>query len=274
MAKKNAERRKRAKSGSGSSAGRSPAGKNGGLGFYLFLGAVAVAGVAWLFLAGNGDGASETQPLSVADMEAEASGAAGVAMGPEDAPVTIIEFADFRCPACRQFNSMQGRLLRQNYATGDDAILRWVAYDFPIFGQASYHPAVAARCAEDQGRFWEMHDLLYARTESWYNESNPNGAFLDLAEVLGLDTNEFRECLRERPHLQDVAASRKYGESLGVGATPTLYLNGRPLDLGRHRGYAALEQQVLAAAEAAGAAEAAAEAEADAADDLEPAAGQ
>lgn len=272
MAKKNAERRKRSRPGG--SAGQSASGKNGSLIFYLFLGVLAAAGVAWLFLAGNGSGAPESQPLSVADMEAEASGAAGVAMGPEDAPVTIIEFEDYRCPACRQFNSMQGRLLRQNYATGDDAILRWVAYDFPIFGQASYPPAIAARCAEDQGRFWEMHDLLYARTESWYNESNPNGAFIDLAETLGLDTDAFRECLRERPHLQDIAASRKYGESLGVGATPTLYLNGRPLDLGRHRGYAALEQQVLAAAEAAGAAEAAAEAEAEASDDPEPAAGQ
>lgn len=272
MAKKKAERQKQGRSPSGQGT-PGPSGKGGGLGFYLFLGVVAVAGVAWLFLARNGNGVPESQPLSVADMDAEASGAAGVAMGPEDAPVTIIEFEDYRCPACRQFNSMQGRLLRQNYATGDDAILRWVAYDFPIFGQASYPPAVAARCAEDQGRFWQMHDLLYARTEAWYNESNPNGTFVDLAEDVGLDTDQFRECLRERPHLQDIAASRKYGESLGVGATPTLYMNGRPLDLNRYRGYAALEQQVLTAAEAAGAAEAAAEAEADAAETTEPAAG-
>ena len=226
-----------------------------GPGFYLILAAVAIVGVGALWYAGIGGGdAPANPPLSVADMEAEASGAAGVSMGPDDAPVTIIEFADFRCPACRNFNSQYGRSLRQNYATGDDAILRWVAYDFPIFGQVSWPPALAARCAEDQGRFWEMHDLLYARTESWYGESNPNAAFIDLAEIVDLDTDAFRQCLAERPHLADIAASRKYGEGVGVAMTPTLYMNGRPLDMNRYRGDAALEQLVVETAERARAA--------------------
>jgi protein-disulfide isomerase len=217
-----------------------------GPGFYLVLAAVAIVGVGALWYAGIGDGgAPANPPLSVADMEAEASGAAGVSMGPDDAPVTIIEFEDYRCPSCRNFNARTGRPMRQSYSTGDDAILRWVAYDYPIFGQVSWPPALAARCAEDQGRFWEMHDLLYARTETWYGESNPNAAFVELAEVVGLDTGEFRTCLAERPHLKDIAASRKYGESVGVGATPTLYMNGRPLDLNRYGSYAALEQHIL-----------------------------
>ena len=227
-----------------------PVTRKTGLGFYLVLGAVAAVGVAALWYASlGGGGAPANLPLSVADMEAEASGAAGVSMGSGDAPVTIIEFEDYRCPSCRNFNAQTGRLLRQNYATGDAAVLRWVSYDFPVFGQLSWPPAIAARCAEDQGRFWEMHDLLYARTESWYSESNPNAAFVDLAEVVGLDIDAFRECLAERPHLRDIAASRKYGESVGVGATPTLYMNGRPLDLNRYGGYAALERLVLDTAE-------------------------
>jgi len=224
--------------------------KGGGLGFYLFLGLVAVAGVAWLLLAGRDPGVPEAQPLSVADMEAEASGAAGVSMGPEDAPVTIIEFEDYRCPSCRRFNSLTGKLIRQNYATGDDAIVRWVTYDYPIFGQLSWAPMVAGRCAEAQGRFWEMHDLLYARTEEWYDESNPNSVFIDLAADVGLDVGAFRECLATRPHLRDIAASRKYGESLGVGGTPTLYLNGRRVDTSQYT-YQALERLVLQAADAA-----------------------
>lgn len=228
--------------------------KSSGLGFYLFLGVVAVAGVAWLLLAGRDPGVPESQPLSVADMEAEASGAAGVSMGPEDARVTIIEFEDYRCPSCRQFNWQIGKPLRQAYATGDDAVLRWVTYDYPIFGQPSWAPMIAGRCAEAQGRFWEMHDLLYARTEEWYDASNPNSAFIDLAEEIGMDEDAFRECLAERPHLRDIAASRKYGESLGVGGTPTIYLNGRQVPSSQYD-YGVLERRILEAAEAATAVE-------------------
>lgn len=262
MANKSSKKRNRRsnrnkRNGPDSSKGaREAANAKTGPGFYLILVLVAIVGVGALWYAGiGGGGAPANPPLSVADMEAEASGAAGISMGPEDAPVTIIEFADFRCPACRNFNSQTGRPMRQNYAIGDDAIVRWVAYDFPIFGQVSWPPALAARCAEDQGRFWPMHDLLYARTEAWYGESNPNAAFVDLAEIVGLDIGEFRQCLVERPHLKDIAASRKYGESLGVAATPTLYMNGRPLELNRYGSYAALERHVLEAAEQARSAE-------------------
>lgn len=261
MAKKSSKQRNRQ---AGQKNAETPVKAKTGPGFYVILALVAIVGVGALWYAGvAGGGAPASPPISVADMEAEASGAAGVSMGPDDAPVTIIEFADFRCPACRGFNAETGRAIRQNYATGDDAIVRWVAYDFPVFGQVSWLPALAARCAEDQGRFWQMHDLLYARTEAWYGESNPNAAFIDLAEVVGLDIDEFRQCLTERPHLEDIAASRRYGESVGVGATPTLYMNGRPLDLDPYSNYAALEQLVLETAEQARAAEATATEEAD-----------
>ena len=225
--------------------------KKSGTGFYMVLGGVALAGIAALLLAGSGGAdAPENIPLSLADTEAEASGAVGVAMGAEDAPVTIIEFEDFLCQHCRNFNALTGKLIRRNYATGDDAVLRWVTYDFPL-GQASWAPALAARCAEDQGRYWEMHDLLYARTEDWARDSNPNGSFVDLAEEIGMDTGEFRSCLSDRTHLQDIAAARKYGESLGVGGTPTLYLNGRRLTLRTSGDYESLEALILQAAAAA-----------------------
>ena len=245
------------KSGDVSGVPTAPAARKGGTGFYLVLGLVAVAGIGALWYASRG-GAPANLPLSVADMEAEASGAAGVSMGPDDAPVTIIEFEDFQCPSCRNFNSMTGRLIRQNYATGDDAIVRWISYDFPVLGQGSWPPALAARCAGAQGRYWEMHDLLYARTEEWQGRPNPNGTFIDLADEIGLDEGQFRTCLEQRTYLQAVAAARNYGESLGVGGTPTLYLNGRPVPhTPRNASYEGMEQLVLEAAEQARAAEAA-----------------
>lgn len=236
----------------GSSGDDSAGGSNRG--FYLLLGAVALGGIAALiFATTGGGGAPETLPPSAADMETEASAAAGVSMGPEDAPVTVIEFADFQCPYCRNFNATTGRLLRSEFARGDDAVLRWVTYDYPVLGQGSWPPALAARCAEDQGRFWQMHDLLYARTEAWADESNPNGVFISLAEEIGLDTGRYRECLADRGHLEDVAASLNYGRSLGVSGTPTLYLNGRRLNLQREGGYQALRDRIIEAVAASGA---------------------
>lgn len=238
----------------GSSGGQASGGSNRA--FYLLLGAVALGGVAALIFAmGGGDRAPDVLPPSAADMAAEASAAVGVSLGPDDAPVTIIEFADFRCPSCRNFNATTGKLIRNEFATGDDAIVRWVAYDYPVLGQGSWPPAIAARCAEEQGRFWQMHDLLYARTEEWIEESNPNSAFIDLAEEVGLDVDRYRECLADRTQLQEVAASQNYGQSLGVSGTPTIYVNGRRLPLGE-AGYQALRERIIETAAAAGGAEA------------------
>lgn len=254
--------------GKGTKQQDSTGGKSGGgnRGFYLLLAAVALGGIAALVYAMNGNaGAPETLPPSAADMDAEASAAAGVSIGPEDAPVTIIEFEDFLCQACRNFNATTGKLIRNEFATGSDAMVRWVSYHFPVIGQGSWPPAVAALCAEQQGGYWQMHDLIYARTEAWAGESNPNGVFIDLAEQVGMDTGQFRECLSDPGHMQDVAASLNYGRSLGVSGTPTLYLNGRRLTLGE-AGYQALRDRIIETAAAAGGDEAGDEA-ADAAAD-------
>lgn len=218
--------------------------------FYMLVGGLAAAGVATLFLLGRG-GAPETQPLTLAETDATPSAAAGVSMGPQSAPVRIVEFADFLCPACRNFNAVTGRLIRQTYAQGEDAVLQWVNYDFPLH-QESWQPALAARCAEPHGKYWQMHDLLYARSDDWRSRSNPNGFFLDLAEDLGIDGGTYRDCLGDRSGLEHIGASRKYGESLGVNSTPTLFINGQQIPPQQryysYEGMAQLIQQAAAQA--------------------------
>lgn len=222
--------------------------KKSSAGFYLILGGVAVAGVAALVLARGGDAsAPENLPVSVASTNVRGSGAVGISTEGEDAAVTIIEFEDYLCPHCRDFNAVSGKLIRREFATGEDPVVRWVVYEFPL-GQTSWAPALAGRCARDQGAYWEMHDVLFARTEAWASESNPNGTFIDFADQLGLDTDQFRQCLSERAHLSDIAAARKYGESLGVNGTPTLYLNGRKLTLRTDADYESLKALILEAA--------------------------
>jgi protein-disulfide isomerase len=226
-------------------------GSSGGRGFYLLLGGLAVAGTIALVMARDrGGDAPQLGPLSVAETAAPASADAGVAIGNPDALVTIVEFADFECPFCRDFNSVTGKAIRRDYA-GVDGLIRWINYDFPLH-QESWAPALAARCGEQQGRYWQMHDMIYARSDDWIGESNPNKIFRELAETVGLDEDAFRACMEDRSGLQDVGAARRYGESLGVNSTPSLFINGRSIPATRQFfSYAGLEkliQDELAAA--------------------------
>jgi protein-disulfide isomerase len=214
---------------------------------------VVVAGAGWLVWQGRGGEEEPLPPLSLAQTtDVTADPGAGTATGPEDAPVTIMEFADFLCPHCREFNALTGRLVRQNLAVPGGP-LRWISYDFPLRPE-SIPPTLAAHCAGDQGKFWQMHDLLFARVQSWATASDQVGAFTDLASDLGLDDNEFRACLRERRHLKQVLSARAYGEQLGVNGTPTLFLNGRVVEpTRRNYSYEGLAALVEAAADSAAA---------------------
>ncbi len=252
MANKGSQRSRPAK---GRSSGASRSGSGGGRGFYLLLAGLAVAGIAALVMArDSGGNAPQLEPLSLAETAAPASADAGVALGAQDAPVTIVEFADFQCPHCRNFNALTGKALRRDYA-GVDGPVRWINYDFPL-NQKSWAPALAARCGEEQGRYWQMHDMIYARTDDWIRKSNPNKIFMELADTIGLDKDAFRACLSDRSALRDIGAARRYGESLGVNSTPTLFINGRQIPpRSENFSYAGLEnliQQELADIAAAG----------------------
>jgi protein-disulfide isomerase len=134
-------------------------------------------------------------------------------------------------------------------------MLRWVVYEFPLDNHPNAVPAaIAGRCAGDQDRFWQMRDLLFARQQEWYAESSPNRTFEGYADQLGLDRKQFATCLSDREHLAEIMSAKKYGESLGVNSTPTLFMNGQPIPLTR-RSYEALEEQIKALVAQAAAAE-------------------
>ena len=197
--------------------------------FYWVLGLVILAGAGWLLTAGRSGGtAEELPPLSVAQTTGiEADPGAGVAIGPENAVVTIYDFSDYLCPHCRDFNAMVGKLLRRNYAVPGGP-LRWVSYEFPL-GDRSFPATVAAHCAEEQGKYWEMHDMLYAKVESWANETNPTGKFVDIAKEIGLDGGDFKACFEGREGVSRILASKQYGVELGVTGTPTIFVNSQPV---------------------------------------------
>jgi protein-disulfide isomerase len=122
--------------------------------------------------------------------------------------------------------------------------VRWVSYDFPLWPE-SWAPAIAAHCAKRQDRYWEMHDMLFARVESWRSERNPNGKFVDYARDLGLDADVFKKCVEGQETLSEVQATRAYGETLGITGTPTVFFNGEQVTSGLD--YGSMERRVEAA---------------------------
>jgi protein-disulfide isomerase len=170
--------------------------------------------------------------------------ASGTPLGAEDAPAVIMEFADYLCQHCRQFNSLSGKLLRQNYAFSGS--LKWISFDFPLWPE-SWAPAMAAQCAKRQGKYWEMKDLLFARVDSWGREGNPNRKFIDYARDLGLDAGAFKSCVDGQETVAEVQAIKAYGESLGISSTPTLFFNGEHVT-GQDMNYGSLEEQIKATA--------------------------
>jgi len=141
------------------------------------------------------------------------------ALGRESAPVTIVEFTDYQCPFCQRHSSRVFPELVEEYVkTGK---VRYVFRDFPI---ASLHPQAprlheAAHCAGDQGRYWEMHDQLFAKSQ--------RADALDLAAgagALGLDVPRFERCLAGGLHAPTVRRGIADGEKARVRGTPTFFL--------------------------------------------------
>ncbi|MDX1577733.1 MAG: thioredoxin domain-containing protein, partial [Gemmatimonadota bacterium] len=178
--------------------------------------------------------------------EVEADPSVGIALGAESAPVEIMEFADYSCPHCANFAGFAGKLLRQNYVEGGGPV-RWVLYDY-VLGTFPHSVAahVAARCAGEQGLYWPMHDLLLARQAGWARGGDPMDAIASIAEEVGVEMGPYRECMGEGRPLPSIAASRKYGQDLGVSSTPTLFVNGRKIDLTGREPYSYVESLIQA----------------------------
>jgi predicted DsbA family dithiol-disulfide isomerase len=140
--------------------------------------------------------------------------------GNPKAPVTVVEFSDFQCPYCVRARPTVDRV-RETY--GDQ--VRWVFRHFPLDFHAQAEKAgEAAACAGEQGKFWEMHDLL------WANTTKLQVADLKAhAASLGLDGPKFGECLDSGRYTGLVEADLEAGQGYGVSGTPAFFVNGRPL---------------------------------------------
>ncbi|MBI2052091.1 MAG: DsbA family protein [Candidatus Sungbacteria bacterium] len=145
-------------------------------------------------------------------------------LGNDDAKVTAVEFGDYQCPFCELFFQQVEPILRDQYIKNGQVKMVW--RDFAFLGPESFWAAEAARCANDQGKFWQYHDVLFNRQ----NGEN-QGAFVKdnlkkFAGELGLDQAAFDACLDGGKYTQAVKDDTDYGRSVGVNGTPATFING------------------------------------------------
>ncbi len=154
--------------------------------------------------------------------------AQGTSMGDPNAPVKVIEFADFQCPYCRQFTETQELSIVQNYISTGKVYFTYVPDSF--IGPDLVAAAEAAYCAADQGKFWEYHDMLYANQTSENSGDFSQNRLLAFGQQLGLDMTQFKSCVTANTYSQQVQQGLAQAQQAGVQATPSFTVNGKLVD--------------------------------------------
>lgn len=151
----------------------------------------------------------------------------GVMKGDENAAITIVEFTDYQCPFCKRYvDQTYGQLEAEYINTGK---VKYVLRDLPLaFHANAQGSAEAARCAGDQGKYWEMHDKLFLDQATW-SEATDTSLFKTYAGLLGLDQASFDTCMDEGKFTQVVKDDLALAQKVGANGTPTFFINGKKL---------------------------------------------
>jgi protein-disulfide isomerase len=160
----------------------------------------------------------------------------GTTLGASSAPVKMDTWEDFQCPSCEIWTEQwEPHVVQDFVATG---VVRYQFNDFAFLGAGnnpdeSLEAAVAAQCANDQGKFWEYHDWLYANqnpageNKGWFSQAKLDA----IALKVGLEQATFDTCLTDPTKATSVQAERTAGASLGINETPSIFVNGKQLTL-------------------------------------------
>lgn len=194
--------------------------------FYLLVGGLVVVGAGALFWLTQSR-KDVSIPANVTVLAADTAGFRGYFKGSESAPVEISEYADYQCPACQYFATVQLPSIRRELI--ETGLVRWRFRDFPLDG-AHPHARLAAHsaaCANDQGKFWEQHDGIFDTHANWSGASSAGAVFRNVAKEIGLDLGEYDDCMSSTRYAGRIEASLLEGTRVGVSSTPTFLIGGR-----------------------------------------------
>jgi protein-disulfide isomerase len=194
-------------------------------GFYTALVGVAVIGVGVLgWMLSRPKTTSIAANVSV--QPADTAGFRGYLLGADSAKVEITEYADFQCPFCQTFATLQMPTIKERLI--DTGRLRWRYRDYPLQQHSfSRLAALSAACADEQGKYWEQHRRIYEGQQDWAESRDAAPMFRRYAEASGLDLGRYDACMQAKKYAGRIQASYDEGVRVGVGGTPTLLVAGR-----------------------------------------------
>jgi protein-disulfide isomerase len=196
-------------------------------GFYYVLGAIVLIGASILGYS------MMRKPADVVATDAVTpvtpiGKAEGYLIGKPDAPVKILEFADFECPGCGNFANVTEPDVRKRLI--ETGLANMTFYDFPLPQHRNSQAASnAAACAADQGKFWEMHDAIYASQDRWDGTAtkSPDKVLKQVAaQIPGIKADQFDQCVDTKKTQAKIQAHLKLAEARQIGATPTFIFGG------------------------------------------------
>lgn len=146
-------------------------------------------------------------------------------IGEEDAPITVIEFTDYQCPFCNRHFEQTYKKIKENYI--DTGKVKYVSRDFPLgFHAFAQKASEASECADDQGKFWEMHDLLFTNQAAWSALPDALPTFAQYAKDLKLNMSTFDSCLSSGKYKDEVIKDQADGSASGIDGTPGFWILG------------------------------------------------
>ena len=150
--------------------------------------------------------------------------------GNENAPVTIVEFSDFQCPACRSATATLDGVLEKH-----EGEIKFIYRHFPLTSihKNAMAASIASEAAGEQGKFWEYSKALFDKQDAWEKLGNPQDLFINLAKEVGVaDLDKFKNEIGKQARRDLILADMSLGNQLGVDATPTFFVNGDKISTG------------------------------------------
>jgi protein-disulfide isomerase len=183
---------------------------------------------------------------------ARTAAANGTSIGDPEAPVRLDVWEDFQCSGCQSYSENLEPQIIQAYVETGQVYYTFHQYPFIDGGRGESHQAAnASMCAEDQGRFWDYHDMLFA---NWLGENV--GSFTDprlvaFAERIGLDMEAFNACFEDNAFSTQIVEDFQAGQDMGVSSTPSIFVDGEPVVSSAGQGFIPSFEDIAAAIEAA-----------------------
>jgi protein-disulfide isomerase len=191
-------------------------------GALIVIGLVGIGALAYVASRPKGE-ATTVDPATIVAGEAQ-----GYLLGKADAPVQVIEFADFECPACGQFATLAEPDIRKRLI--EPGTISYRFYDYPLpMHKNTWMASNAAACADEQGKFWEMHDQLFNAQDQWNGQatSRPKSKFQEYAKALGLNVDQWEACYDARKYQARIKANEQMATKRGASQTPTFVIGNK-----------------------------------------------